>query len=199
MTYKYPERTSEKYYAYGYWMGSVPSWVEIRGIPVEIPGLAGYDLFASRGYDAHTRKARPLRGGDWDIYEGKTGCAMRVQDARTPEEAVAKLQSRLEYHKANAAESMDKSLESMFQNSPRYSTEEGRVEPVRGDPSGLEYYKTLTVKELRRRQRINDGQMEAAYKQRNEIAMGRLEADRKLLDQAVDWVAFEKPKRGKGA
>ena len=70
---------------------------------------------------------------------------------------------------------------------------------VRGDPAGLTYYKTLTVKELRRRQRINDGQMEAAYRLRNETVMEQLEADRMLLNQAVDWVAFEKPKGRKGA
>ena len=71
--------------------------------------------------------------------------------------------------------------------------------PVRGDPSGLVYYETLSIKELRRRQRINDGQMEAAYKLRNESAMNQLDADRKLLDEAVYWAAFEKPKGKRGA
>ena len=93
MKFTYPERTSDKYYAYGYYfnsaLGGAPYFVEIRGIPVEIPELPGFDLFASRGYDSFAKKPKALRGHDWFIYEGYCGYMLGGQFCKTPEDAVA--------------------------------------------------------------------------------------------------------------
>ena|SRR3990167_8529996 len=124
MDFKYPERTSDKYYSSGYWHGDTPSFVEIRGLPVEIPELAGFDMFASRGYDLSNRKAKVLRGGDWDIYEGLSGKSLGIQLATTADEAVTRLRDKIRIHtehkNLNARDKMTELLSKTSAISPRY-------------------------------------------------------------------------------
>jgi hypothetical protein len=49
----------------------------------------------------------------------------------------------------------------------------------------LKYYKTLSLKELRRRQSLCEQQIKRAFDQRNDEALGKLQKTDLLLQQAV--------------
>jgi len=60
------------------------------------------------------------------------------------------------------------------------------------DMTHLEYYFSLPLKELRRRQRINALQTVEAYRQKNTIALIRLQRAANLLSEAVYKTQFRK-------
>lgn len=59
----------------------------------------------------------------------------------------------------------------------------------------LELYKTETLAQLRKRQRLCREQMETAFKSRNTQALADLAVMDTTIIEAIDYVAFEKPKR----
>ena len=63
--------------------------------------------------------------------------------------------------------------------------------------AALEIYKAETLPQLRRRQRICESQTAGAFKLRDDTALANLQTMSRLLADAVDYVAFEKPKRRK--
>jgi hypothetical protein len=61
----------------------------------------------------------------------------------------------------------------------------------------LELYKTETLTQLRKRQRLCRAQREIACKSNNTQAMVDLAVMDYTITEAIDWVAFEKPKKRK--
>ena len=61
----------------------------------------------------------------------------------------------------------------------------------------LALYKTETLAQLRKRQRLCRAQMETAFKARNTQALANLDVMDTTITEAIDWVAFEKPKKRK--
>lgn len=59
-----------------------------------------------------------------------------------------------------------------------------------GQRIGLDFYRTLTIPELRRRQDLAEQQIRIAHEQRNTRALERLRATHDLLSAAVYRKAF---------
>ena len=55
----------------------------------------------------------------------------------------------------------------------------------------LALYKTMSLKELRRRQDLTNQQIEMAFQQKNEDSLIHLQNTITILAQAVDFVAFK--------
>lgn len=70
---------------------------------------------------------------------------------------------------------------------PRYTNEEAA--------KALAIYKTETLAQLRKRQRLCREQMETAFKARNTQAVAELDVMDTTITEALMWVEFEKPKR----
>ena len=63
----------------------------------------------------------------------------------------------------------------------------------------LALYKTETLAQLRKRQRLCRAQMETAFKARNTPALVDLNVMDATITEAIDWIAFEKPKKTRKA
>lgn len=70
---------------------------------------------------------------------------------------------------------------------PRYTNEEAA--------KALAIYKTETLAQLRKRQRLCREQMETAFKTRNTQVLVNKDIQDALITEAIDYVTFEKPKR----
>lgn len=70
---------------------------------------------------------------------------------------------------------------------PRYTNEEAA--------KALAIYKTETLAQLRKRQRLCREQMETAFKARNTQVLVNKDIQDALITEAIDYVTFEKPKR----
>jgi hypothetical protein len=75
--------------------------------------------------------------------------------------------------------------------SPRYTNEVAK--------QALELYKTETLAQLRKRQRLCRAQIGMASKARNTPALVDLNVMDATITEAIDWVAFEKPKKTRKA
>jgi hypothetical protein len=75
--------------------------------------------------------------------------------------------------------------------SPRYTNEVAK--------QALELYKTETLAQLRKRQRLCREQMETAFNAQNTQALANLDVMDATITEAIDWVAFEKPKKTRKA
>jgi hypothetical protein len=63
----------------------------------------------------------------------------------------------------------------------------------------LELYKTETLAQLRKRQRLCREQRETAFKARNTEALVDLDVMDTTITEAIMWVEFEKPKKTRKA
>ena len=66
-----------------------------------------------------------------------------------------------------------------------------------GEEKGLDFFKTLSLKELRRRQDLATQQIKLAHDQKNTEALERLQKTHDLLSAAVHYITFEKKKKNR--